>query len=108
MIRIEKILEIIEQEHKVLQVHNASQLGTVEASCDLEDIVISGGTEHFSPRNSNIIFCFAIFQQTLQIVHETDKSNLMGLVKQDFQYMQNVLIILIEVLKLHFILFYIS
>jgi hypothetical protein len=33
---------------------------------------------------------------------------LMGLVKQDFQYMQNVLIILIEVLKLHFILFYIS
>ncbi len=59
MIRIEKILDIIEQEHKVPpgahlalrvhQVHNVSQLGTVEASCDLEDIAISGGAEHFFP-----------------------------------------------------------
>ena len=63
MIRIEKILEIIEQEHKVHQAHNVSQLGTVEASCDLEDIAISCGAEHYFPRNSNIIL-FGDFPST--------------------------------------------
>jgi hypothetical protein len=63
---------------RVHQVHNASQLGTVEASCDLEDIAISGGAEHFF-LVTVILFCLAIFHQPLQIAHGTDKSNLMGL-----------------------------
>ena len=114
MIRIEKVLDIIEQEHKVPlahlalrvhQVHNASQLGTVEASCDLEDIVISGGAEHFFPRNSHIIL-FGDFPSTSSNSTWDVQIQFDGTVKQEF-YMQNVLIILHWGLKTPFILYFI-
>ena len=77
---------------RVHQVHNASQLGTVEASCDLEDIAISGGAEHFFPRNSHIIL-FGDFPSTSSNSTWDGQIQFDGTVKQEL-YMQNVLIIL--------------